>query len=146
MIIFIPENVPSLKNSKIATTKGVFMSKTCRRYLQKIGVKSYSASRKEVVGYKNRPNWFEQAMVMLRQGLTGKPPYRIDFHFVRDSKRRFDFLNAVQILADLMVAHRVIEDDDMDNFIPGALYLNDRWYSIDKQDPGVWIQVGENDN
>ena len=143
MIIFIPENVPSLKNSKIATTKGVFMSKTCKRYLQKLGVKSYSASRREVVGYKTMPNLFENRVAVLRGFLSEfrKPPYRVDFHFVRDSKRKFDFINAVQILADLMVAHRVIADDDMDNFIPGALFFNNRWYSINKQKPGVWVQV-----
>ncbi len=32
-IIFIPGNIPSLKNSKIATSKGVFSSKTVKKFL-----------------------------------------------------------------------------------------------------------------
>lgn len=68
-------------------------------------------------------------------------PIKIGFHFVRQTKHRFDFHNAVQIIADLMVAHDFIEDDDMDCFIPVPLKKNGRWYSYDKENPGVYIKI-----
>lgn len=37
-MIFIPFNTPSLKNSKIKTSKGIFMSKTCKNYLTSFNI------------------------------------------------------------------------------------------------------------
>ena len=42
--IFIPGNVPSLKNSKIKTERGVFASKTVTTYLKLFGIKSFKSS------------------------------------------------------------------------------------------------------
>lgn len=139
VMTFIPVNVPSLKNSKVATKKGVFPSKTVRRYLQAIGVKSYSARKKEVLHYATKPNLFWN--VVAAGGLFSgiEYPVRIGFHFVRKSRHKFDFHNAVQIIADLLVAHTFIEDDNMDYFIPYPLRLLGRDYSYDKEKPGVWI-------
>ena len=140
MKIFIPGNVPSSKNSKVKTARGVFNSKTVTKYLRGLGVKSYSMRFKSWDGYKIRPNVFEAIVAPLREYLkTQTPPHPIGFHFVRDSRRRFDFTNAVQILADLMVCHQVIQDDDMDNFLPYYRVINGQAYSIDKHKPGVWI-------
>ena len=135
-MIFIPHNVPSLKNSKIATTHGVFHSKTCRRYLQKIGVKKYG---KTVEDYRTRENLFRKSVGNYFD--NREYPIAVGFHFVRDSRRKFDFHNAVQILADLLVAHGFIVDDDMDHFLPCPLYKDRMWYSIDKQNPGVWLEI-----
>ena len=49
MEIFIPFNVPSLKNSKIKTTRGIFPSKTFKKYLQAIGIQHFSSSKKIIV-------------------------------------------------------------------------------------------------
>lgn len=68
-------------------------------------------------------------------------PLKIGFHFIRNSKRKFDFHNAVQIVADLLVAHDFIEDDNMDYFIPMPLKYKGQWYSIDKENPGVIIKI-----
>ena len=62
------------------------------------------------------------------------PPYKVGLFFVRDSKRRFDYINACQIVADLMVDEGWIEDDDSTNFVP--VFLG---FSVDKKNPGVFI-------
>ena len=137
--IFIPGNVPSLKNSKIKTSRGVFASKTVRKYLQKQGIVKYSVREKKVVDYKTRDNEFAKNEKFFTQ--LGKAPHKIGFHFVRGSKHKFDFHNAVQILADLMVAHGFIPEDDMDHFIPFPYKKEKLWYSYDKTNPGVWIKI-----
>ena len=140
--IWIPLNVPSLKNSKIKTSRGIFPSKTVKQYLTDLGIQKYSASRKEVVGYKTRPNKFEELRDQFEKKLKDKtPPFEIGFHFVRKTKRQFDFNNANQILADLMTAHNIIEDDNMDYFIPYAFKIHNKYYSVDKNNPGVYIEI-----
>ena len=51
ILLFIKGNVPSLKNSKIKTSRGIFSSKTVKRYLNSLGIQSYSPSKKIVKGY-----------------------------------------------------------------------------------------------
>lgn len=141
-LIFIPYNTPSLKNSKIKTSRGIFPSKTVKNYITNLGIQRYSASRKEVVGYKNRPNLIEELRDKFNKVLEGKePPFEIGFHFVRKTKHKFDFNNANQIIADLLVAHGIIEEDDMDIFIPYAFKMNNKYYTLDKENPGVYIKI-----
>jgi len=141
-LIFIPGNCPSLKNSKIKTSRGIFPSKTVKSYLTDLGIQRYSASRKEVVGYKTKPNKFEELREIFNKALEGKePPIEIGFHFVRKTKHKFDFNNANQIIADLLTAHGIIEDDNMDYFIPYAFKMNDKFYTIDKENPGVYLKI-----
>lgn len=138
--IFIPGNTPSLKNSKVATSKGVFPSKTVRKYMQSLGVKSYSCSRNYYVNYKTRPNLFEKAVEPMKEVLaTRETPHEIGLFFIRNSKRKFDFINAAQIICDLLTAHGVINDDDMDNLIPMPIQVAGSWYTIDKERPGCII-------
>ena len=141
-LIFIPGNCPSLKNSKIKTSRGIFPSKTVKSYLTDLGIQRYSASRKEVVGYARKSNKFEELRERFNKALEGKePPVEIGFHFVRKTKHKFDFNNANQIIADLLTAHGIIEDDNMDYFIPYAFKMNDKFYTIDKENPGVYLQI-----
>ena len=139
-LIFIPGNVPSLKNSKIKTSRGVFHSKTVARYLRVLGVQRYSPSRKEVVGYKTRPNLFREA---LETAKWEKPEGRIvlGFHFVRGSKHKWDFGNISQMPLDLLSAHDFIEDDNMDWVIPMPFKMKGEWYSYHKENPGVYIKI-----
>jgi len=141
-LIWIPENVPSLKNSKIKTSRGIFSSKTVKKYLSLLGIQNYSVSKKQVIGYKTRPNLFAELIPEFQKVLDGKrPPFKIGFHFVRNSKRSFDFNNANQIIADLMIAHNIIEDDNMDYFLPYPLEIDGKYYSIDKEKSGVFIKI-----
>ena len=142
MEIFIPGNVPSSKNSKIKSKKGVFHSKTVRNYLASLGIKSFSTRKKEVDNHKTKEDIFGNRTEVLKNKLRGQdPPYKIGFHFVRKDKRSFDFHNMVQIIADLLVAYDIIEDDDMDHFIPVPYIKNRSYYSINKEDPGVYIKL-----
>lgn len=142
---FIPFNVPSLKNSKVATSKGVFPSKTVRKYLQNLGVKKYSCTKGTFENYATRPNLFDEAVGVMRDKLTEREPWpclnphKIGLFFIRDSKRKFDFINAAQIICDLLTAHGVIQDDNMDNLIPMPVQVCGTWYTIDKEKPGCII-------
>jgi len=142
-LVFIPGNVPSLKNSKVKTSRGIFSSKTVKKYLTSLGIQRYSSSKKEVIGYKTRPNIFKEEIMpeLLKLLEDKKAPYEFGFHFVRKSKHKFDFNNANQIIADLLVAHGIIEDDNMDYFIPYAFKMNEQYYTIDKENPGVYIKL-----
>lgn len=141
-MIFIPGSIPSSKNSKVATAKGVFHSKTVGKFLREIGIASYSASRKEVKFYKTRKCMFpfDELKEMMSYKQDGKPAM-IGIHFVRKTKAKFDFHNICQILFDLMVAGDVIEDDNMECVLPFPLKYNGVWYSVNKDNPGVWITL-----
>lgn len=136
--IFVPFNTPSLKNSKVKTSKGIFMSKTTRKYLTALGVASYSSRDKEVKDYKTKPNLFKTAFTMWT-----KPDSQIEigFHFVRGTKHNMDFGNMCQIVLDLMTAHDFIEDDSMKWIVPRAYKKNDLFFSYSKENPGVFIKI-----
>lgn len=141
-LIFIPGNVPSSKNSRINTKHGSFASKTVKSYLNSLGIQSYSSSKKLVKGYVNKPNLIENLREDFLKQTSGKElPLEIGFHFVRNSKRKFDFHNIVQVILDLMTAHDIIEDDNMDCVIPFALKIDGKFYSVDKENCGVWIKI-----
>lgn len=140
--IFIPFNVPSLKNSKVKTSRGIFASKTVKKYLTLLGLQRYSSSKKEVVGYAKRPNLFAQIKEPFGDLVKdAKSPFLLGFHFVRDSKRDFDFNNATQIIQDLLVAHDFIEDDCCRVMIPVPYMRNGSFYTINKENPGVYITI-----
>ncbi len=140
--VFIPGNVPSLKNSKIKTKRGVFHSKTVTKYLRSLGIQSFSASKKTVKEYITRPNLFLEYIEEFKaQVEKEKYPLKIGIHFVRGTRHKFDFHNAVQIIADLLVAHNIIEDDNMDYFLPFPLLLKGNYYSYDKENPGVYLKI-----
>jgi len=152
-MIFIPYNTPSLKNSKVKTSKGIFCSKTVKKYLGLLGIQSYSSSKKVVVGYKTRSNKFELLIPEFKELFKNKEfPVLISFHFVRESKRKFDFGNATEVIFDLMTAHGIIPDDNVEFVFPSVMSIdgvlpteknmnNYEWYSVDKESPGVYINI-----
>lgn len=152
-MIFIPFNVPSLKNSKIKTAKGIFSSKTVKQYLRNLGIQSYSSSKKTVLGYKTRPNQIEMLRDRFEALLEDKgKPLLLSFHFVRDSKRLFDFGNATELIFDLLTAHNIINDDNISEIIPSVMTIDGilptadnirelQWYSVDKNATGVWLKI-----
>lgn len=140
LTIFIPGNCPSSKNSKIKTSKGIFHSKTVMKYLRELGIQGYSTSKKTVKEYKTRPNLFKKCFTQefIDALKTDEKPVKLGFLFIRDSKRKADFHNLVQLPLDLMTAHGFIEDDDMDNILP---YPIDNGYIVDKENTGVIIRI-----
>ena len=118
---FIPYNVPSSKNSKqfVRTPKGprLVHSKVTAAYIKKTEEYYWAYS-------------FE-----FKKAIKGKkPPYKVGFEFHRDTKRKFDYINAAQIVQDLMVKHGWIEDDHCDFLFPVFFP-----YFVDRNNPGVKI-------
>ena len=141
-LIFIPGNVLSSKNSRINTKHGSFASKTVKAYLNSLGIQSYSSSKKLVKGYVNKPNLIDNLREDFLKQTSGKQlPLEIGFHFVRDSRRKFDFHNIVQVVLDLLTASDFIIDDNMDCVIPFALKIESKFYSVNKEQSGVWIKI-----
>lgn len=152
-MIFIPFNTPSLKNSKIKTSRGIFSSATVKKYLGSLGIQSYSSSKKIVIGYKTRENKFESLIPEFKKLLDNKEfPVLIGFHFVRDSKRKFDFGNATEVIFDLLTAHGIIPDDNMSFVFPSVMSIDGvlptreninkyEWHSVNKENPGVYIDI-----
>ena len=139
-MVFISHNVPSLKNGKVKTSRGIFASKTVKKYLRGHGINKYSSSKKEVDGYKTIPMTFP--VDQLRGLFDGaKFPAIIGFHFVRDSNRDFDFNNANQLILDLLTAFDIIPDDSMRYVIPQCMVIDGKFYTVDKENPGVFISI-----
>ena len=138
-MIFIPYNTPSSKNSRVNTRSGSFFSPAVRKYLQKIGVKNFSSSKKTVDNYKNRENLFIKCFEGI--DLKQHKPLILGYHPVRDSKRRFDLHNCFQIIGDLLQAHDIIEDDSAEYLVPVPMKIDDNYYSVDKDKPGIYLKV-----
>jgi hypothetical protein len=120
--IFIHGNVPSSKNSKQWTGKHLIMSKTCREYI-----------RKHEQEYLLNKDMFRNCLSKQEK------PYRIGFYFIRDSRRKFDYINAAQLPLDLMQKYGWIDDDDCHNVIP--VFLG---YEVDKAKTGMVINILDN--
>ena len=139
-MVFIEHNVPSLKNGKIATSKGVFSSKTVQKYLRKHGIQHYSCSKKTITTYKTIAMTFP--VDELRQLFErASYPIVIGMHFVRDSNRAFDFNNANALIMDLLTAFDIIEDDNMNICYPQVLLIDGKHFSVNKDRPGVFIKI-----
>ena len=154
-MIWIPGNVPSLKNSKVKGKNGIFSSPTVNKYIRGLGIQSFNSRKKEVKGYvdKTRPNQFEAIRAQFEEMIIGKNnPLFIGYHHVRKDKRLFDFSNSVEIIQDLLTSHDFIEDDNVkyvfpipmskDGKLPNTKNLRTTdWYSVDKENPGVFIKI-----
>ena len=125
-LIFIPGSVPSSKNSRITNTKTgrSFPSKRCVDYI-----------KKTMIYYVDNRHIFKEQ-------IKGKnKPYKVGFHFVRDSRRRYDWLNPCQTVQDIMVKNGWLDDDNTKEMFPFPLEVNGYYETIDKHNPGVFIQV-----
>ena len=121
--IFIYGNVPSSKNGKRWTGKILIHSKATQTYIK--------ASKLQYTLFKNK-------FISLLKGET--KPYKISFKFVRGSRHKFDYVNPLQTVQDLMVKHGWIDDDNADEIIPVL-----EQYEYNKKEPGVIISVIKQD-
>lgn len=101
-IEFIGKNVPSSKNGKRWTGKILIKSKLCQEYIK----------WSEPLFKANKALWDAQ------MNKVEQFPIKVEFYFYRDSKRHWDFINIVQIIADIMQVENYLEDDDTLHFIP----------------------------
>jgi len=118
-MIFIKGNVPSSKNSKVWTGKFLVWSKTAQKY-RKESKQQWMDGRDE----------FKKAC----EGLD--KPYIISFTFIRGSKHKFDYVNPLQTVLDIMVEMEWLDDDNADEVLPVF-----EMYLYDKENPGVSIEV-----
>lgn len=109
------KNVASSKNAKRLVRKRIINSKLAMEY------------------YDFVIPILEQLKPQILEELSNKEmPYKFHFYYIRKDKRHFDYCNVVQILADAFQKVGILEDDDMDHFIP---YFDG--YTVDKENPGV---------
>ena len=119
---FILGNVPSSKNGKRWTGKYLIHSKTTMRYIKETK-DDYLRLRKD----------FTEELK------KHKPPYTISIKFIRNSKRKFDYVNPLQTVQDLMVKYHWIEDDNANFLLPVF-----ETYEYNKVKPGVLITIKSN--
>lgn len=123
-MIFISGNTPSSKNSKQFVTlksgKTILLnSKTTQNYIKN-----------------SKVDWLLNKNKFLSMVKNKSKPYKIELFFIRDSKRKFDYINAAQIVFDLMQEYGYIENDDSTNVIPIF-----KGFEVDKARTGVKIEV-----
>ena len=134
-MFFIPLNVPSLKNGKQITKFGLIPNKRVRAYAKE--VKQHIAKIQTD---------FTQEIASL------SPPYVVGFRFVRDSKRKFDYSNALDTIQDVLTGCLIkntsikvkelqkdvvlLFDDNADILLPVLLP-----YKYDKHNSGVEIHI-----
>lgn len=131
--LVIPGNTPSLKNSKqvVKTPQG----KT--RVIPSVTYEKWKPAALEALY--NSPLRHKE----------WKYPLRLSFHFIRDSERRFDYINIAQGPCDVMVQAGIIEDDDAHHVIPGdfsyqvvkdaacCIVTIEEWGSYERKQSGV---------
>ena len=123
-MIFIAGNTPSSKNSKqFVTLKSgktlLINSKTVQSYIRN-----------------SKADWLVNKNEFLKMLKGKEKPYKIELYFIRDTKKRFDYINVAQIIFDLMQEYGYIEDDDSTNVIPIF-----KGFEVDKARTGVEIKV-----
>ena len=123
-MIFINGNTPSSKNSKqFVTLKSgktlLINSKTVQKYIKE-----------------SKADWILNKNNFKKMIKDKEKPYKIELFFIRDSRRKFDYINAAQIVFDLMQEYGYIEDDDSTNVIPIF-----KGFEVDKEMAGVKIEV-----
>tara|TARA_R110001592_G_scaffold155886_1_gene386001 strand:+ start:267 stop:641 length:375 start_codon:yes stop_codon:yes gene_type:complete len=123
-MIFIKGNVPSSKNSKQWTGRMLIKSKATMRYEK--------ATEQDWAGNKEK---------FLKAIDEKEVPYKIGYYFVRGSRHKYDWVNPVQTIQDLMVKHEWIEDDNTTVMVPIPFKIKGVFGHYDKNHPGVYIKV-----
>lgn len=151
-IIFIPNNTPSLKNSKEIQQMYTGKSNCCNAPYIKLGNSKYKCSKcknicmlgtrpilvpsKTVLKYKTATTEYWIQNKKLWEKISKSYPINLGLYFVRDSTRRFDYNNISQIIQDMMVDYQWIVDDNCKYINP--VFLG---YHKDISCPGAYIIV-----
>ena len=117
--VYIDGNVPSSKNGKQWTGKFLVNSKQVTTYKRE--------SKADYILGKEKFHRLIKDKVK---------PYRVSFLFVRKSRHKFDYVNPLQMVLDLMVDFGYIDDDNADEILPSF-----EPYYHDKDNPGLFITV-----
>jgi hypothetical protein len=117
--IFIPGDVPSSKNGRVWTG---------RFFVEKNAVKKYKKFSESA--------WRDNTDVFLKMIEGKEPPYSVNFKFIRGTRRKFDYINMLQTVQDLMVKNDWIEDDNFTFLIPVIEVCE-----YCKESPGIYINA-----
>lgn len=119
----IKGNVPSSKNSK---------------RIVRHGNKTLIINSKQTMTYikSSESDWLSKAVLFRSATKKNTKPLRVYFEFIRDSKRKFDYINPAQTVQDLMTKYGWIDDDNCDEIVP--IFMP---YKYNKKDPGVNIYI-----
>ena len=127
---YIPGNTPSLKNNKeIVRFKGkngqlhtsLVSSKRHKKYAKDTGI-----------------IWKTEGKRFKLDTMGVDKPFNVCFYFVRDTRRKFDYTNALDTCQDLMVEYEWFEDDNSTIMRPIPC-----GYHVDKNKAGVYIALLE---
>ena len=138
--IYIKGNIPSAKNSKEIGMYKKYVPDDNNPFNKKGILKEFRTLQDSAITKEyrltSRPQWIDNAkrFKSLSEGL--KMPLNVEFTFIRDTLRRFDYHNAVQICADIMVESGYIIDDETCYLKP---VFGDVYYS--KSLAGVVIKI-----
>ena len=125
-LFFCPTNTPSSKNSRQFARGRLLPSKATTRW------------RKETEGW-----WRDNRDEFRNIAFKKKKPLKVEFHFVRKSKHKFDFVNPLQTVQDEMTKFDWIDDDNVEELIPFPAEMNGSFYTYDKDNPGVYFKIIE---
>lgn len=125
MLIFIPGNVPSSKNSRINLKSGVSLPSEATTLWRRRTQRYWSLYRKH-----------------FNMQCQGKGDFLIvGIHFIRGTRHKWDFINPCQTIQDEMTKHKWIEDDNTDCIMPFPMMVEGKFWSYDSKNPGVLIRV-----
>lgn len=125
MITLYGELYSSKNSRQVVNIRGrtlVLKSKQCQR-----GEKEFAPQMEEL-----RDAFISEC----ESQLENRKPLKIAFKIYRKTRRRFDYVNIIQSLLDLMVKHNWIIDDNADEILPVF-----REYEVDKDNPRVEISI-----
>ena len=122
------------KGSKQAAEAKIFVKQNGNMIPVRLNLNSSKATKRYI---KEHEIDYIANKVAFQRLLKGKQkPYRIVFGFTRKTRRKFDYINAAQIVQDMMVKAGWVDDDDCANVKP---YFMD--HEVDKEKPGVLISI-----
>ena len=137
MRIFIPGNVPALKNSKQIIQIPIKGARACPLCKHKKGRPMLTSGKRHKEYVKaTMGHWIQGAYIFKTAAKDMPRPLHITFFFHRKSRHQFDYTNALDTLQDLMVEHGWIPDDNAYEMIPVI-----SGYEYDKDKPGVTIML-----
>lgn len=157
--IYLKGNIPSLKSSQQIRQMFTGKSACCNAPYIKNAARDYTCTKchnKCQLGTRARLDHSDRVQEYIetnsKQYIDNRPlflslikgqklPVYMGIYFIRESKHRWDFHNAIQLTADLMTKHSLIPDDDVNNFIP--VYLGSHH---DKERSGAIMIILDTEN
>ena len=154
--IYLHGNIPSSKNSKEIMSMWTGRSECCNaeydrktkicskcQKVTKSGKRPVLHNSKVVQAYieNNSQQYINNKSLFIRLSKDHQKPLFVGFYIIRDSARRYDYINCMQIICDLMVKHEWISDDDVLSIIPVFLGTHK-----DQASAGAIVRVLDSNN